>query len=350
MAYVHSTKHTRRSSAPTSEEHAIALRAVEAPGRVTKADRESAAVVLGAREPDEGRYSTLVRQNYLHGKQAPKTGEANVAVPSVKEMEQERAQRRTQMNTKNFPFGFEHVALPIVSEAQGAQQSAVDLRRRELAAMSRPSASPTPYTAAATGGRSTPSAGGGHHGAGAASSVAPSPAPQSEIKAHMDRMRSSNVFDPQYNRSTPTSTQRGSYASWVPDAVSEQREDAARLRRVQTQSSWTPGHEPSKDWRSVKESTMTGAAAPPAQLSTQNLTTCVNIGSPAVSTAETLKSLKQVDFVPHRATPVQPPAFTAHEDHLVLGYRPKDINSTSRLSYTPTQFVPRRAAQSMLPS
>jgi hypothetical protein len=321
------TKYTRRSSAPTSEIAALSLRPVEAPTRVTKLDRESNAVVLGSKEPDEGRYSTLVRQSYTHA--------APSALPTL--LNAERKDRAVAMQTKNFRFGHEGEDLPIVSETQGAQQTAVDLRRREFASQRLPP-SPTPYTSAVR-------------------TVAPSPvAKQAEdIKSHMDRMRSSNVFAGPVATETAahipphTSTQRSSYLSHDSQQQKQQRDDAARLRRIQTQTSWTTGHEDVKDWKSVKQSTMRGAHGAPATLSTQNLTTCVNIGSEAVSSKETLASLKSIDYKAHRAEPTPPPAFTAHEDHLVFGYRPRDVNSTNRVSYTPTVFVPPSGKDSLIP-
>uniref|UniRef100_A0A7S1KZY9 Uncharacterized protein n=2 Tax=Neobodo designis TaxID=312471 RepID=A0A7S1KZY9_NEODS len=306
-----STKHSHRSSLPTSEEHAVPLRRVPAPHRVSKGERETDAVVLGSQEPPEGRYSTVVRQSF---------GSSDANRQEARALDAQRRQRSMAMNQKNFPFGYEGVALPIISEAQGAQQSAVDELRRQRS-QGYTSESPAPYTSAdRSSGRTTPAL-----------------AAKLEIQAHMERMRSSNVFSAAPSP-VPTSTQRGSYASHDATGMAKQREDAARLRRIQTQTSWCTGHERG-DWKSVKESTMDGRAGVPAKLSTQNLATCINIGSETVSKKDTLKSLKQVDFVPHRASPTPPPAFSAHEDHLVLGYRPRDVNSTNRVSYTPTMFV-----------
>jgi hypothetical protein len=266
--------------------------------------------VLGSKEPAEGRYSTVVRQSFVSAARSRE---------EALELELERKRRAAGMNQKNFPFGFEGVALPIISESQGAQQSAVD-ESRKMRTASRMAHSPTPYTSVDR-----------------SAAVSPALAAKQEIQSHMDRMRSSNVFNSTVS-SVPTSTQRGSYGTHDATGMAQQRQDAARLRLRQTQTSWCTGHE-GGDWKSVKETTMNGAPGAAAQLSTQNLTTCINIGSETVSKADTFRSLKQIDFVPHRTTPTPAPAFSAHEDHLVLGYRARDVNSTNRVSFTPTQFV-----------
>merc|ERR1711916_169370 len=67
--------------------------------------------------------------------------------------------------------------------------------------------------------------------------------PKTEIRAHMERMRSSSVFEGRLMEAAaahpgcPTSTQRGSYSAHDASTVSQQRQEAAKLRRMQTQTS-----------------------------------------------------------------------------------------------------------------
>lgn len=330
------TKHQhRRSSKPQSELPSRTIRPVEMPPRVDKGEHEENAVVLGAREPDDGRYTTLSRETYQHGHQKPKPGEAAPKIPAKKAIDDEKNARVRFMQNKNFPFGFEGVELPMISEARGAQQSSVEMRREQQQRTPTPTFSSMPRR------------------------VSPEPAAecQSEAKAHLDRMRSSHVFDGPVTTERAAgnrehqSTQRSSYMNHDAGKLAHQRAEVSRLRAIQTATNWTGGNYGSKNWKSTKETEHTGAMTKPAEMSTQNLRTTVTIGNSTTNVKDMLRSLKQVDFVPHRASVTPTPSFTAHEDHLVLGYRAPDIDSTNRTSYTPTVYVaPRDPAAHKVPT
>ena len=316
------TKHVRRSSQDTAAQASVA-RPVPLPQKNLVAELN--AVVLGAREPEEGRYSTVSRQNYLHGQQKAKAGEAGAHPPTRSELQHVKDKQSQFMRDKNFLFGYEGRDGPIVSESRAAQMSSVALgqgARRSSA-----------------GRAATPMLPG---------DATPELLTTNEIKANNDRMRTSHVFDgPLAQRRAlsamgqlppDSSTSRVSYVECDANDAAQQRKQAAVCRRVQQSTSWTLGTA-KDDWKSEKETKMTGKMVERAPLATSNLGTYVPMSDSTVDIKDSLRSLKSVDFVPHKAAAVQPTAFSSHEHHCTFGYLPKDLNSTNRTSFSPTEYV-----------
>lgn len=291
------TKHKARVELP-----ACPIRHAESPFKVEKAVHEGNSVVLGAREPSEGRYSTLSRQTYQRGaRQAP--GEEPIAPRQHDDIHHEQKKRAEYMNRRQY-------YLPLDGQ-----------KDRLLLSETRGQLAPPPKEAIHTNSQRN--------------------------RENALYMNSSTVFRSDHETDDwakqNNSTQRVSYRQPGSDVLNLVKEESRAFRSMQQKTHFAFGHETSKAWNSENRAMYQGRADPQgrAHLILTNVVTSVNIGSADTEEKETYRSLKQVDFVPHPVAPVCHHISTALQQHnLVMGYHPKELQSTNRESYSPTDFLP----------
>jgi hypothetical protein len=274
--------------------------------------------VLGTSEPQEGRYTTISRINYLG--ERPRRGTPQTPLRDTL-VEEKKSCART-MHNKNFAFGYEHVPLPMVSEARAAQSRAMDVRWGR---------SPTPTLAPMSG---TPSPAPGHP------HLASQPEVEMTPKENAERMRESSVFKSAVIPPTLDSTQRASYERW--DASQRASGVSSSLKEMHHATHFTLGSEPSSKWKSDYGGNFRGKSGVKAHLSDANQACSANIGDSTVDVRDSLRSLKQVDFVSHAWKRPVAPAVSCHTHSAVFGYRDEKPDSTQRVSYTPLHYVGER--------
>lgn len=302
-----STKHKPHVLLP-----AVAVREAEFPHKIEKAVHEGEAIILGLREPDEGRYDTLSRQAYQKG---PRTlpGFASVQPRDRHDILDEAKQRGDYMHSKHFYWegqvGRSVTPSLLISEQRGALQPPTS-KQDDLGAQNRKNAMLM-----------------------TTSSVFVSDSAVDEWKH-------------------ATSTNRADFDCPRTDVMLSLKEESRRLRTMQQVTNFTLGASKEK-WNSENRACFRGefrTKVPKALSST--LSSTINIGSSDVPVSETLKSLKQVDFRPQTVAPV--PHTTSNmlqQTTMVLGYAPRgDNNSLYRASYSPTMYVtPKPTTPSALP-
>lgn len=307
---------------------------VPLPVRFDKIMHDQDAVTLGTQVPDGGRYNTLSRMTYQHGRAEAKVDEdPDSRVKRPNDIRQETVVFKTFMRNKNFAFGAEHEPHSLVTESRGAQGAAAAEAKRTH----------SPH------------------------------AVRQERYNHIARMRSSNVFGATATSSSSpssaaagagggsssllaaaTSTQRASYTADPSNpALSPSRRVEAILkqRNAHCGTHFSFGDESASGWRAESTSYTNGDGSQGrTQKCTRALECSIKFQTPGIDVKDTLKSLKQVDFASHDGVKRLPTAFSSSEHHMVMGYAPKQLVSLSQASYRPTAFVSPAPSSNATPS
>lgn len=290
-------------------------RQVEFPERHDKAltGASASTISLGSSEPELGRFNTLSRITYQHGRGTPKVDEDNARPKLPSEIRNETVGFKLFMNNKNFHFGTERrepngvtahdYHLPNLTESRVSQQAAAEEAKRTM--------NPEEI--------------------------------RRERNAHITRMRSSKVFDAATDKSAINSTQRTSFGSTqgkVPTPL-ERTEEVTKQRTHHGGTHFAFG-DVVGPWRS--ESSTYGleqdkTAPVRTEKCTRALQCSVQLKTPGLDIHDSLHSINQIDFKKHDGVTVPPKAFSSSEHHMTMGYAPKQLSSLSRESYSPTVFV-----------
>ena len=369
-------------------------REAERPVAVTRADFESAHVVIGSSEPAEGRYTTLSRLTYKHGA----GGDESSCVASAATLKADARKRALENQTRNFSLplddnvratapttsatrnsnntisninvtstgsgGSSHsgagasklttamTAPPMLSEVHQAQQSSRDIldaynRRHARGAFGVFREEPSPARLART--------------LRAADTVTANIQQASDMTAHMQRMNATSIVegagadaggaDPSAGRSERAallqSTHRTSYEQRdSASAVAERKERAHALRMMHHQSSATPIEDTPTRWSSeVRSSFATKVTPAPPPLCTtaqkQHLKLDDADGRAMHKSGDALKSLYMADLkMPPPSAAAALPVISWHKHQISLGSDSRaTASSLYRASFTPTVFV-----------
>ena len=298
------TKHKPRWSLPDLNERPVPI-----PRRVERSEIENESVVLGCREPEEGRYASLSRLTY------GKTGEMVSASPVPHdEISREHKGRAEYMRTRHFYLDEPKAGELLISESRGAQLV------------------PSSEQVKASG---------------------------HDNRANMLLMTSSSIFvsDKAVDAwRQSNSTNRADFGAPSKEMLQANRGKTSEFRKLQQGTHFSLGS--STEVPNSENRTMfTGTPTEKVQKSRINMRSTINIGSPDIPTSETLKSLKGVDFVRHDASASGRAAAAAltsagggrtnlQRHNLVLGYQPPVLKSLYGASFTPTVFYEEEAPKS----
>jgi hypothetical protein len=275
------TKHKPRTELPD-----LKKRAVPIPVRVGKEMVEGGgSVVLGCREPEEGRYDTLSRQTYR-----------NSTTPQLHdEISKEHRERAEYMRNRHFYLD-ENPQL-LLSEIRGTTLEPSEEMLR---------------------------------------------AARHDTRANMLLMTSSSIFvadNAVDDWKKSNSTVRADFVPPSKELLEGSRGKTREFRKLQQGTHFVLGSSTEVP-NSENRACFRGETTEKVQKSRVNMVSTINIGSPDVPTAETLRSLKQVDFVDHHLPRNSQGARNNLQKHnMVLGYQPKNLVSLYGASYTPTEFV-----------
>ena len=338
------TKH-RPQGTPLADTTAPAppLRPVPFPHKSSAGANAECHVVLGMHEPSDGRYQSLSRATYVHGSPSPSpavsassmsNGAPGAAVVKAHdEIVREKVEREHHMHNKTF----------LLSEVEAMPHGIYPNAKTDKVTSSQ--------LPGCTNNRQ---------------------AQMLEVKGVCQTMNNTSLFvsegDKEEWRRKTTSTNKGDFTSVALDnARASDKVDVHhhRLVRRQQGASNIPiiaAAGASKDWQSQSQSAYTdtpqlqsnsrAAAAERHRVSQSSQHSAVSIGALQPNRQDELRTLKQVDFVPHLFTHPGDGATKATEQPgppqqggLVLGYassNPKNggrDGSLYRASYTPTVFV-----------
>eukprot|EP00744_Colponema_vietnamica_P000583 GILI01001031.1.p1 GENE.GILI01001031.1~~GILI01001031.1.p1 ORF type:complete len:330 (+),score=15.48 GILI01001031.1:24-992(+) len=174
--------------------------------------------------------------------------------------------------------------------------------------------------------------------------------------------------------SHPTSTLRGDFKACGANTIQQMRAEAALCRAEQQKTNYALGdqkntwssearanygkgkgaggvatsggeYSETKKWLPVIRNTpsplLSEEISQPKRAANKNLISQFTLGSSDLADKEGIKSLKQVDFVPHAIVSSlnKPNQVDAQRDMFVFGHRGVPINSLYRESFPPTQFA-----------
>ena len=288
-----SSKHKPRHSLPD-----VDLRKTPYPHRHQKEEVDREAIVLGSNEPPEGRYDTLSRQTYKN----------HVGGSLVKSKDEVQAESRTRKNlhqSRNFYWNESQLGgALLMTENKGAHLQ------------------PTPDVLKA--------------------------AREYDTKGNSLLMSNSSIFVSDKAVETwrgASSTVREDFRRPTNDVLKANRGTATEFRKLQQGTHFVMGSEnkvPTSESRAMFQGANNKDRTVKSKI---NMVSTINIGSNDVPTSETLRSLKQVDFVNHttdeKGQPKKQPQAVRNNlqrHNLVLGYQQPVSASLYRASFTPTEY------------
>jgi hypothetical protein len=378
-------------------------REAEKPTPVSRIEFETNHVVIGTKEPAEGRYNTLSRLTYKHGQ-----GDERASVESAVKLKADARQRALANQTRNFALPLDDKKKPqLMSEVHQAQQTSQAIlntfqrrHKRGEAGVFEPEDSPLRGRSVSPLLRSLASANNNNNtrsllnntssssnnspgqlrntsnnnnsSTAVAASIVINPRVErvykkdevlaniqqaSDMREHMIRMNATSIVEgagtdqrSEQRKERMEALQSTHRSSFQPrdsaHAAAERKQQATELKKLQTKSSATPIEDVPTRWASeVRSNFATKVTPAPPPLCTtaqkQHLKLDDAEGRELLRTGESLKSLYRADLKNFgKEGQAATPVISWHRHQISLGSDDrKTAPSLYRASFTPTVFV-----------